>query len=514
MTKEAIVAAASQMESKQDFLVLLNRVKIDSLGDRGHLFTYRQFNYFINPQRNRSCYKTFSIPKKSGGVRTISAPVKMLKSFLTYTNIILQSLYDAPDCVTGFVPEKSIVENARKHEGMNYVFSTDIKDFFPSVSKSRVWATLKTAPFSFNDTIAEAIAGLCCTFVSLDGKEDNIALPQGSPCSPILTNIVCQNLDRRLNGLARRLGLNYTRYADDITFSSMHNVYQEGGEFLKELHGIIEGQRFKINEKKTRLQKRGSRQEVTGLIVNERVNISREYVRDLDNLLYIWEKYGRGAAYGKFINRHSPKHNLRSSEYSMERVVSGRLAYVKMVKGEDSPTWRRLQKRFNKLTGKTDLYRGTDIQYLNYYIINNFIKLTGIHPVFFENDGKVSAFIEINGVKNDVAISKSARAHLKTILDSNSKDKALDSFFAKHIIAYCHSKDYFWLITQGIPKKKSDNTNVVVGVQEYLVPNDSYIPNSIKDSRNKKSTDEVLDELIQTGFDLNILDQWDKIKNS
>jgi retron-type reverse transcriptase len=506
MTKEAIVTAASKMESIQDLLVLLNRVKIDSLGDRGHLFTLKQLNFFINPKRNRDCYRSFTIPKKSGGVRTISAPVKMLKSFQTYTNVILQAFYDAPDSVTGFVPEKSIVDNAGKHVGMNYVFNTDIKDFFPSISKSRVWATLKAAPFNFNDTIADAIAGLCCTYVNLDENENNIALPQGSPCSPILTNIVCRNLDRRLGGLAKKLGLNYSRYADDITFSSMHNVYQDGGDFLTELHSIVEGQRFILNEKKTRLQKKGARQEVTGLVVNERVNVSREYLRDLENLLFIWEKYGRASAFGKFVSRHSPKHNLRSSEFDMERVIGGRLAYVRMVKGETNPVWRKLQKRYNKLVGRPESHLGTDIQYLSYYSISKFRTLTGIQPVFSNEDGKLSVFIDINGAKNKVSLSKSAREHLKSVFESDSKENALESFISKHIITYCHSTDYFWMITRGVPKK-SLNTK---GAEEE----DSFSPVTAVGTLFLKSTDEILNELIQNNFDLKTLDQWDKIRKS
>ena len=121
-------------------------------------------------------------------------------------------------------------------------------------------------------------------------------LPQGSPSSPILTNIVCQSLDRKLYRLAKEYKLHYSRYADDITFSGNCNVFQRNGEFLCKLRQIIEQQNFTINEKKTRLQKKSQRQEVTGLVVSERVNVPRQYVRSLDNLLYIWERYGEANA--------------------------------------------------------------------------------------------------------------------------------------------------------------------------------------------------------------------------
>ena len=171
------------METTQDLLQLLNKIKMAELGEKGHPFIMPHLNYFIHPARNKKSYKTFSIPKKSGGERKISAPTKLLKSFLTYTNRLLQAFYQAPVYVTGFVPEKSVVDNAERHVGMNYVFNTDLKDFFPSISKSRVWATLKRYPFKFNDTIADAIAGMCCTEMKIDG-EKRWVLPRGHHVLP------------------------------------------------------------------------------------------------------------------------------------------------------------------------------------------------------------------------------------------------------------------------------------------------------------------------------------------
>src|SRR5690606_27764009 len=121
--------------------------------------------------------------------------------------------------------------------------------------------------------------------------EIKTVLPQGSPTSPILTNMLCRKLDRRLTGLAKRYNLTYTRYADDITFSSSHNIYNDE-VFDKELKRIIEeDQNLVINPKKTRLQKAGYRQEATGLIVNDKVNVRKRYVKQIRMWLYYWEKY-------------------------------------------------------------------------------------------------------------------------------------------------------------------------------------------------------------------------------
>ena len=203
----------------------------------------------------------------------------------------------------------------------------------------------------------------------------------------------------------------------------------------------------------------------------------------------------------------------------MERVVGGRLAYVRMVKGDDSPTWRKLQKRYNKLVGKSESIRGTDIRYINFYRISTFIKLTGITPEFTLDNGKVSAFIEINGVKSGISISKPARAHLMAILGQDSED--LNSFYSDHIIAYCQSEDFFWMITCGVPKQKQGNANATtkssndsVYIQKDLSLQEICAPNSSKESFEIKSTDEILKELVNNNFDLSILDQWDKIKNN
>lgn len=348
MTREEIAKAASKMATPYDILLLVNRIKLDELGEKGHPFTMAQFQYFLDPARNRAHYHTFFIPKKSGGVRTISAPRRMLKSLLTYTNRILQALYEAPACVTGFVPGKCVTDNAKPHIGHNYVFNADLEDFFPSIPQARVWATLQCPPFRFNRTVASALAGLCCTEVEFRGETRN-ALPQGSPCSPVLTNIVCHNLDWKLGGLARRFRLTYTRYADDITFSGPQNVFREGGEFLTEFRRIVAEQHFTVNEKKTRLQRRGERQEVTGLVVSDRVNVAREYVRDLDNLLYIWERYGEAEAFLKFFERQEAGKMSLGRFPDMVRAVRGKLMYLKMVKGGSDPVWLRLQQRFDRL---------------------------------------------------------------------------------------------------------------------------------------------------------------------
>lgn len=348
------------MADKEDILDLLNKIKHDEMiaagfGDKFYPFTSKHVNYYCNPNNSFHRYRQFKIKKKTGGERTITAPRnRSFKLILSYINEILKSMYTPSAYAMGFAEGRSIADNAKKHKGMNYVFNLDLKDFFPSIEQARVWKRLQLAPFNFPVSVANIIAGMCCMKESIqaeDGSQTSrYVLPQGAPTSPIITNMVCDNLDRRLAGVAKRFGLNYTRYADDITFSSMHNVYQENGAFRKEVWRIISEQGFTINDKKTRLQKKGSRQEVTGIIVSDKINVTRDYVRDIRNILYMWEKYGYGVAFAKFFPKYkAEKGHVKKGNPDLINVIDGKLQYLKMVKGEEDSVWQRLYSRFQAL---------------------------------------------------------------------------------------------------------------------------------------------------------------------
>ena len=203
--------------------------------------------------------------------------------------------------------------------------------------------------------VASLISALCCTEMEVEreneaGEWEKVkrnVLPQGAPTSPVITNIVCQRLDHLLTGVANRFGLKYSRYADDITFSSAHNVYQPEGEFLKELNRIILQQGFHIKESKTRLLKSGHRQEVTGLLVNENVNVKQRYIKQLRRWLYYWERYGYERASSYFIQQYiADKGHVKNGKPDMANVIGGKLDYLKMVKGADNELYVKLRNRF------------------------------------------------------------------------------------------------------------------------------------------------------------------------
>jgi hypothetical protein len=160
----------------------------------------------------------------------------------------------------------------------------------------------------------------------------------------------CQRMDYLLSSVAKRFGLKYSRYADDITFSSMHNVYQKDSVFLKELHRIIMDQGFHVKESKTRLQKEGYRQEVTGLIVNDKANVQQRYIKQLRMWLYYWENYGYDTAQVFFLQQYlADKGGDIKGKPDMVNVIDGKLNYLKMVKGEESDMYLKLRGRFTSL---------------------------------------------------------------------------------------------------------------------------------------------------------------------
>lgn len=356
MDKDTLAKTARQLETKEELLGLLNRMKQDEMAeagmeDRFYPFTMKHLNYYCNPRNSFHRYKQFKIKKKSGDFRLITAPRNQsFMQILQYVNEIFKAVYTPSEYAMGFAEGRSVVTNANIHKTQNYVFNIDLKDFFPCICQARVWKRMQLKPLLFKQPIANIIAGLCSMKETLEDGSVRFVLPQGAPTSPILTNMICDKLDHRLAGLAKRFGLKYSRYADDITFSSMHNVYQKAGDFRKELRRIVEGQGFTINENKTRLQKLGARQEVTGIIVSKKLNVPQKYVRDIRNILYIWRKYGYNVAFNKFFQKYKKeKGHIKKGTPDLINVLDGKLMYLKMVKGEGDSVYIRLKLQFDEL---------------------------------------------------------------------------------------------------------------------------------------------------------------------
>ncbi|MDL1978455.1 MAG: retron St85 family RNA-directed DNA polymerase [Deltaproteobacteria bacterium] len=227
-------------------------------------------------------YFVYDIPKKNGGNRKISQPCKELKALQAWINRnILQRLSVSLAC-KGFEKNTCIADNAYPHIGANAVMTLDIEDFFPSVKINQVWSVFRAVGYSHR---MAAILASICTFEG--------TLPQGSPASPKLANLVCLHLDYRILGYVGKKGVIYTRYADDFSFSSHSSTtLLKIFPFVK---GIIKSEGFELNTAKTRLFGPGRQHRITGLIVNEiAVGIGRKKLRCIRSKVHNLCKYSKG----------------------------------------------------------------------------------------------------------------------------------------------------------------------------------------------------------------------------
>ena len=305
-------------------------------------------------------YKTFSIPKKSGGERIICAPITTLKILQRKLAYILKNVYKIKPSVHGFVDRRSIVTNATTHVGKECLLNIDIHNFFPSINFGRVRGMFMAKPYNLPKKVSTTMGQICCF--------EN-QLPQGAPTSPIVSNMICAKMDSELQRIARRYKCTYTRYADDITISSARSVFPHAlakkGNGPKEaelgqcLIDVIEQNGFKINDKKVSLRSKYYRQEVTGLTVNQFPNIKRKYINQIRAMLHAWEKYGLRNAEKEYIDKYDKKHRSPfikkywSSELKnksiFREVIIGKLNYLRMVRGLKNTAFLKYCKQLARL---------------------------------------------------------------------------------------------------------------------------------------------------------------------
>jgi len=263
-----------------------------TLHDVAHIlgFQPKSLAYILYKKSDADKYQHFEIPKRSGGSRLISAPYPDLMNLQRRLSDLLQ------DCIVeingtrkiesalshGFRRKHSIITNAANHRNRRYVFNIDLENFFGAINFGRVRGFFITnRNFALNPDVATVLAQIAC--------HEN-ALPQGSPCSPVISNLIGHLLDVRLASLAYKVGCSYSRYADDLTFSTnkpnfpgtvakLAGVDPHQWQVGMGLSRIIEKTGFTVNNSKTRMQYEESRQEVTGLVVNDKVNTRVEYRR-------------------------------------------------------------------------------------------------------------------------------------------------------------------------------------------------------------------------------------------
>lgn len=276
-------------------------------------------------------YKVIKLKKKKGGEREIHIPSDRLKRIQSQLNKYLQDVYWEKKSVHGFVKKRSIITNANEHKHKKYILNIDLKDFFPSINFGRIYGLLMAKPYGLPKGAAKVIAQIACT---------DKFLPQGSPCSPIISNMICSYLDHCLEKYAAKHSLHYTRYADDITFSTNLSSFPEevctiaGNKKVvlgDELISIIEKNGFQVNQEKIGLYNKQFRQEVTGIVVNRFVNVPRSFIRNTRAMLDKWRKKGIHAAQKEYDEKY--KHiNSKGASISFHNALLGKINFIRDVR--------------------------------------------------------------------------------------------------------------------------------------------------------------------------------------
>ena len=234
-------------------------------------------------QRRNTYYEEIHIPKRNGDVRVIHAVKGRLKTLQAKTYEKLSSTYKPSTYAKGFVKKSSIIRHAKIHRNKKLIISFDIKDFFPSITWARVFGMFKSQPFNFPEEWAIYLAQICCL-------DKNGPIAQGAITSPYISNMLCRKLDSRLSKLAKKERLDYSRYADDLTFST--NKYVNIENIRNWVEEIVKDESFELNHAKTRVLKKHQRQAVTGIIVNEGINVNRKYIKNVKALIHNCMKDG------------------------------------------------------------------------------------------------------------------------------------------------------------------------------------------------------------------------------
>ena len=303
-------------------------LQVQEIGDLAHLINIPMKDLFTIIENSAESYRAFKIPKKRGGYREIHSPNSKLKLVQSRINYLLNILYYGmrPACVHGFVktiPDQgkafSIVSNAAPHVKAQFVLNIDLADFFHTIDIWRVKRVFMSYPFFFCNDVAAHLA-LLTTY------QDR--LPMGAPTSPVISNLACFLFDRRLMRFAEEQQLTFTRYADDLTFSSNRKI---GDTTITAIKDIITSYGFVVNEQKTRTFTAKGSQVVTGLKVNEKVNVDRTYIRNLRAMLHNWDKQGLVKAAAQNLN-----------EYQFINILKGKLDFLSMVRGKEDPVYQKL----------------------------------------------------------------------------------------------------------------------------------------------------------------------------
>jgi RNA-directed DNA polymerase len=286
-------------------------------------------------------YSHFNISKRSGKSRIISAPDYRLKMLQQKIARRLSDLYTPRNPVHGFVPDRSVRTNAASHLRRRFILNVDIKNFFPTITEARVQGLLDS--IGIDTDVAAIVARIC---------SNNGCLPQGAPSSPVISNMICFRLDKSLLRFSKEHRLLYTRYADDISLSSFQPpaALFEGDrpdpgklspeKLSDELRSIFRNNGFELNPEKIHYSDKKSRRMVTGIKINEGLNVDRRYIRNIRSALFKVESIDVAAAQAELTTRFGKSCGIQAH-------LQGKISWVGFVKGQSDPVFRGLARRYN-----------------------------------------------------------------------------------------------------------------------------------------------------------------------
>jgi len=288
--------------------------------DQEHLAQLVGYEYDYLLRVSNSCetfYRKFKIPKKRNGFRTIVEPLPSLKEIQRW--ILDNILYSCPVSrfAKGFVKDRSTKENARFHRGQKMVLTVDIKDFFGSIKAGKIYRFYEN--LGYCSSVTYLLTELCVY---------RRALPQGAPTSPALSNLIAFRIDARLSGYSLKHKIRYTRYADDLTFSGEFNCNSLIGFIRK----VLADEKLVLNENKTRLMLPHRRQEVTGIVINKKIQSPREMRRKLRFEIYYIDKYG--------LDSHLAHAKITKTNYLQH--LRGIAHYILFLNAKDNDALRAL----------------------------------------------------------------------------------------------------------------------------------------------------------------------------
>lgn len=270
-------------------------------------------------------YRTYEIPKKNGGTREISEPLPSLKEIQRWILDNILSQIEISVYAKAYIKNKSIKENARFHKRQEVVLSLDVERFFDSITSDRVYNLF--SELGYKEDVVVMLTNLCCLYG---------CLPQGAPTSPTLSNIILRDFDNEIGEYITENHIRYTRYADDMTFSGDFNPGKVILLVRKELYSVG----LKLNESKTRTRKKGQRQEVTGIVVNEKMQIPKSVRKKIRQEVYYIQKYG--------LESHMQHCNMHKANYLQH--LKGRIQYGLFI----NPNDYELQEYLSYLKNKYD----------------------------------------------------------------------------------------------------------------------------------------------------------------